>query len=417
MSNGNKMEINYENEATDVKNKLFVNKKEQLGIVSEKPVSVETSHESTDRDYDEEIPLLNLILPDFRSSETYKLFQECFTEESFKDDNSIAVLRNALNILFRLCSIINTEAETYYGYKPSDTIDYELHGYSSYEQAIREESSEFYHLFSDYLNKDEPKVLIDTQEKVSEKLDLLFILKDYDNEAYKYLGLKTSYGEDSLYVKQGMQFEFKPLKSESEIVKSIKNSLHYTSGLFPIQLVRVYGYNNKRSSNAIEPRLLWHGTALENMTSILKEGLKIGSAYNSLGRALYFSESVKTPAFYCKPNKGSCERLLLLCEVDIGKPYVVNGDLLDEDELYDLDEAPEDCDTVHHRTSPINMNHFNCHTDENGARFFDGKLQTGKETLAYERTKEGRLGYSQQAVYDEDRVKIRYVVHVRFNEK
>ena len=62
------MEINYKNWDIDVKNKLVVNKTEHLEIVSENPVSVETSHKSTDRDYDEEIPFLNLILPDFRYS-------------------------------------------------------------------------------------------------------------------------------------------------------------------------------------------------------------------------------------------------------------------------------------------------------------------------------------------------------------
>ena len=87
-----------------------------------------------------------------------------------------------------------------------------------------------------------------------------------------------------------------------------------------------------------------------------------------------------------------------------------------------MDEALEDCDTVHHRESPINMDSFHYHTDRYGAKFFDGKLRnTGtrakSEIVEYERIEEGRFGFSQQAVYDKSRVKLRYVVHVRFNEE
>ena len=87
-----------------------------------------------------------------------------------------------------------------------------------------------------------------------------------------------------------------------------------------------------------------------------------------------------------------------------------------------MDEALEDCDTVHHRELPINMDDFHYHTDGYGAKFFDGKLRntgtrTNSETVEYERTEGGRFGRSQQAVYDESRVKLRYVVHVHFNEE
>ena len=108
--------------------------------------------------------------------------------------------------------------------------------------------------------------------------------------------------------------------------------------------------------------------------------------------------------------------------MDIGKPCVVYGDVWEDFAINKLTEAPEDYDTVHHRRSPINMDNFHYHTDGYGAKFFDGKFRnTGtrnkSKIVEYERTEGGRLGFSQQAVYDENRIKLRYIVHVRFNEE
>ena len=416
------MEKSNEIEEICVKNKLDVITIEKFGMGSEKQGIVETSNESLGEYHDEEIPFLNLIFPDFRLSKTHKIFCKRFTKEAFTADTNIHVLDKASDILSNLCGIIIDEVEISYGYQLCRTKVYELHGYESFEEAIREKSSDFYHLFSDYLTTAEQQNLIDTQEEVSEKEKLIFILKHYNYKEYEDSELNISYHEQVLDLKKEMPFHFEPMKSDSEITKSIKNSLYYTSGLFLMKLVHVYGYDNTPSSSSAETRLLWHGTPLENVASILEYGLEIGDGYGSLGRALYFSESVKTPIHFCMPSKCYCERLLLLYEVDIGKPYLVNGNASAHGGLSRLDEAPGGCDSVHQRTLPLNMNNFHCHTDEYGAKFFDGTLrntmlQTKSKTIEYERTEEGRLEYSQLAVYDKNRVKLRYLVHVRFNEK
>ena len=147
------MEKSNEIEEICVKNKLDVITIEKFGMGSEKQGIVETSNESLGEYHDEEIPFLNLIFPDFRLSKTHKIFCKRFTKEVFTADNPFQVLKKANVILSNLCRIIIDEVEISYGYKLCRAKAYGMHGYESYEQAIRRESSEFYQHFSDYLTK------------------------------------------------------------------------------------------------------------------------------------------------------------------------------------------------------------------------------------------------------------------------
>ena len=68
-----------------------------------------------------------------------------------------------------------------------------------------------------------------------------------------------------------------------------------------------------------------------------------------------------------------------------------------DSELYNLAEAPGDCDTkVYHRLSPINMNDFHYHAHEYEGRLCDARLRniqvgTGNETIYNKRLEQGHL--------------------------
>ena len=86
--------------------------------------------------------------------------------------------------------------------------------------------------------------------------------------------------------------------------------------------MNVYRYNNTASDGATNTELLWHGTRPRIIGSILHEGLRIGYGC-VLGKAIHFSELVDVPTSMSQVNRSSCENLLFLCEVDVGKEFQV----------------------------------------------------------------------------------------------
>ena len=72
-------------------------------------------------------------------------------------------------------------------------------------------------------------------------------------------------------------------------------------------------------------RLLWHGSRSTNFGGILSQGLRIAppeapvSGY-AFGKGLYFADISSKSANYCYADMSGNTGLLLLCEVELGKP-------------------------------------------------------------------------------------------------
>lgn len=143
--------------------------------------------------------------------------------------------------------------------------------------------------------------------------------------------------------------------------------------------------------------LLWHGTKLANIASILTEGLQIKKSVNGsmFGRGIYFSDVASKAANYCKVEKGEIG-VLILAEVALGKKFSPS-----RPHKY-LTDSPHGFNSVFGqgatRSSPTSFS-----KTDNGVTIPSGKL------FRYPDTEIG-LRYNEYCVYDPNRVQIRYLV-------
>ncbi|XP_031628741.1 poly [ADP-ribose] polymerase-like [Contarinia nasturtii] len=145
-------------------------------------------------------------------------------------------------------------------------------------------------------------------------------------------------------------------------------------------------------------QLLFHGTRIENLVSILTSGLKVimlGSHFSgsAFGKGIYFADSVTKSARYCHPINRT--GLVLLCEVAAGRT----------DFRYDfqVSQMVDHCESVQaigmHQPDPL-------HIRPDGLKIPNGKL--------VKRTVKTPLVFNEFVLFDESRVKIRYLVKLKF---
>ena len=161
-------------------------------------------------------------------------------------------------------------------------------------------------------------------------------------------------------------------------------------------------------------RLLWHGTGVSNLLSILTTGLQVNPTFapktgRSFGDGLYFADVYDKSKSYTR-SSGDTE-YLLLCEVDLGKSLVetnyhpwrnqheIKEKALKYDSLHVLGKhVPEDTGSVVTRegyTLPL------------------GKIvkrKTEKSDDGYSRF--GGLDYSEYVVKDEAKVAVRFILKI-----
>ncbi|KDO30661.1 hypothetical protein SPRG_04562 [Saprolegnia parasitica CBS 223.65] len=155
-------------------------------------------------------------------------------------------------------------------------------------------------------------------------------------------------------------------------------------------------------------KLLWHGSALTNWSSILQSGLKIAPANvrtngQSFGTGLYFSDSVSRSVGYCHSNKVG---LLALCEVALGTPYVTAAS--DASAKRRVDGVAYD--SVHGYGSYLPDSGFD-HIMPDGVTVPMGKL--ARSDLATE----NGLEYNEYIVYNTAQMRMRYLVVADFDTR
>ena len=154
--------------------------------------------------------------------------------------------------------------------------------------------------------------------------------------------------------------------------------------------------------------LLWHGTATENVLSIMSKGLikaPIDSSHSGqrFGKGIYTSDMFSMSNNYSRgktDENGKYERkYMLLCEVALGTPY--------ESKTYEtIDHLPDGYDSVKciGRSQP---NPKHTITLPNGCKIPLGKpIKIKSPFHVYDQ-------YNQYVVYDESHVCIRYLVQYR----
>ncbi|XP_067299712.1 protein mono-ADP-ribosyltransferase PARP4-like isoform X2 [Pseudorasbora parva] len=210
-----------------------------------------------------------------------------------------------------------------------------------------------------------PLRMIDPPSKhklVSQKLDLCQLIRDILNVSEATLG---SPSPSSLG-------KYRALRCSIEVVPPQNPEFHVVSQLLqdrPVQIQQILCVNR-----GVELQMFWedlgnikpllHSTSPNSFVGILSRGLllpKFGveqhgierTDIGNLGGGIYFSDSLKTSVKYSKPSVTDGSRLLLVCEVALGRCK----DLLKKDAT--LTCAPDGYHSVHGvRRTPNRLSEF-----------------------------------------------------------
>lgn len=266
-------------------------------------------------------------------------------------------------------------------------------------------SNQFYSYFPHNFGFHRPPV-INTPKMVQEKLDMLQHILQMELQ-YEFLISESNQEKNLLdlcyeHLEESTEITVlnKASKMYSEICKYIKNTqlpdsdyIYEFDEVFEVQrheeLLRYAPH--EKNFNRI---LLFHGTPIQNLVSILKNGLKLPlpEFHSGCWKGIYFSDSVSCSEGICRSTNGT--KLILLCEVAVG--------MIDARYKYDPSKLKEHCESVQRvgkfYSHPI-------HVRPDGLKIPNGMLIPRNEFVA--------PFFNEFVVSDESRVKIRYLVKLK----
>ncbi|CAD6240988.1 GSCOCG00009044001-RA-CDS [Cotesia congregata] len=262
--------------------------------------------------------------------------------------------------------------------------------------------------------------LLNDRKIIQEKLDML----DELSEIYladKIMNYRT--GEicnvlDIYYSK--LKTDIKELSvnaKEFEIIQQYIEKTHsFVHNKYEIEVKKIFVVNrageaqrfNNRTRGIGNRMLLWHGTAVTNISSILLKGLRVpkksfSSTSHIFGRGIYFADVVSKSANFCRVKGQNSTVLLLLCEVALGSM----------EEKYEPDNnlvLPKKKHSVFAR-GQYGPNCDDCTEISPGVKVPYGKLVEQKLS---EKSKL-KLIHNEYVVYDPAQIKIKYLVQIKFN--
>ncbi|KAL7332977.1 hypothetical protein PS15p_201946 [Mucor circinelloides] len=206
--------------------------------------------------------------------------------------------------------------------------------------------------------------------------------------------------------------------NEYQLVSNYMNSTSKSK----FEMVHLFAVNRADEATRFRPfekeanrKLLWHGSRVGNFMGILKQGLRATPRTSSkngalLGDGIYFADTFSKSLNYSKENFGSHRsvyRLMLLCEVSLGKEKVYGEKTNEEEEEYDSmkgsgQNIPDPENAVYDESGlcvPIGPCIPNPQPITNNQPFGYGAPVT--------------LNFNEWAVYNEHRVKIRYLLIIK----
>ncbi|KAF0709232.1 Aste57867_6036 [Aphanomyces stellatus] len=282
---------------------------------------------------------------------------------------------------------------------------------------LKEYSSDFYTLVPHDFGMHLPPV-IDTMSELKQKLDLLEVLSDIEITQKM---IKTQHKErdvnpvDARYGALGMTME--EVSQSSSEFKNIQEYIALTHApthrqyKLRVDAIHKLHWPSDESKNAIfdsidNHQLLWHGSRLSNIASILTKGLRIAppeapSTGYMFGKGIYFADVASKSANYCWASAKQTKGVLILSEVALGKCTEV----LEADEYsFESLEAMQ-CQSLLGlgRMTPDKESHL----------ISDAGVKMPKGTLT-PTSAEGTLLYNEYVVYRTEQVKMRYAVTLHF---
>lgn len=300
----------------------------------------------------------------------------------------------------------------------NDVYDIHKHPdkYPDSQNSFKHLSNRFYQLIpqsrGDCANK-----VINNQKEIEKKRQLLNKLNKFEVD-YKFCedGQKTILD----YYHQ-LETEMKPLNADSDeftlIATYADNTFasaeHHADHRFKIEdifEIKQKGAEKRfrKHANDSNRMLLWHGTRVSNVASILKDGFKISlpaavpQAGKMFGQGIYFTDTVSKASLYANHKEQGQSALLFICEVALGEMHEVTSALHNNFTGADLPQGTNSVKAIG-RTSP------------EGFMTYDNDIKVPMGNLYKNDSIKAGLRFNEFIIYDESRYKIKYLVQVVFD--
>ncbi|GAB6018364.1 Poly [ADP-ribose] polymerase 2 [Chamberlinius hualienensis] len=220
-----------------------------------------------------------------------------------------------------------TEEQIKGGYSALKEIDDLIKEGNTKRNLFVEASNRFYTRIPHNFGMKAPPV-INTEVEIIAKMQLLQVLSDIE-VAIRILDEKfDSIGNPVDRHYQALNCQLTPLDSSDDMFKTIEKYLFDTHAKthnhYKMKVVNVFNCDRRGESQKFKSldnkMLLWHGSRLSNVASILKQGLRIAppeapSTGYMFGKGIYFADRSSKSANYCFASSSSNVGILLLCQV------------------------------------------------------------------------------------------------------
>ena len=294
---------------------------------------------------------------------------------------------------------------------------------------LKKYSSDFYtQIPHDFGFQKMANFIIDTIEKVKEKIDMistlsdmkitLKILENVDEDKEEYENQEEKQIND--YYKQ-LNCDIKTISKGDKIYSTLNkyltskintddnNGYYSYYGGNKLSLLKAYELNRigeeKKFKDLGNKKLLWHGSRMTNFVGILSQGLRIAppeapSSGYLYGKGVYFADMAKKSSHYCYPVNNIA--LILLGEVSLGE----------EDQRTNIDfNLPS---TLKKKANSI---HALGRLEPSGGEYIgenkDIFVPNGDANIS---EKNGNCNdFAEYIVYNVDQIRLRYLLKIKYN--
>eukprot|EP00826_Nyctotherus_ovalis_P013167 TRINITY_DN13519_c0_g1_i9.p1 TRINITY_DN13519_c0_g1~~TRINITY_DN13519_c0_g1_i9.p1 ORF type:complete len:576 (-),score=216.42 TRINITY_DN13519_c0_g1_i9:173-1900(-) len=256
--------------------------------------------------------------------------------------------------------------------------------------------------------------VIDTKEKLKEKLDMVQSLGDIEiaSRLLEEGGTQGMNEIDANYKK--LKCEIITLDSNSEDFKIIEKYIQTTHAAthnnYSLDIQKIFkvnrsGEDQRYKSHIGNDMLLWHGSRLTNFVGILSQGLRIAPPEAPVtgymfGKGVYFADMVSKSANYCAAGSSDNIGLMLLCRVAVGTPR----------DLYNADYNAGNLPAFAHSTKGVGRTGPGVSTR---VRFRNMIVPIGPGVTTTSVI--SSLLYNEFIIYDVTQARLEYLVKLKFN--
>lgn len=275
-------------------------------------------------------------------------------------------------------------------------------------------SSQLYTLIPHSFSRNQRPPVINTQEMLRQKFDLVAMLGDIEIAQDLQKNANSMLNAiDEKY--EQLHASLTPVTKTNKVFQVISNFMAATQDQ-QLEILDMWSVDRQNEGTRFSEhtkldnrRLLWHGTNIAVVAAILKTGLRImptASSGSRVGRGIYLASEVGKSSSYCRTSvvNGKQHGILFLCEAPMGKMKMIT-----EDDS-SLQVAPAGFDSViaKGRQEPDPSCDTFIELDKKKVLVPQGKpVPTGVQS---------RFSQSEYLVYKESQCRIRFILRVQFGK-